>query len=143
MQGQLSEFHTLHVLLGDLVEAIVEGLPLQASLFTQPCRDNALYLLSLVDELILGEAFDLLPVRLGLSLITLLFLYYTLSSKLSTQTLTSILLTFTWLVISKLPNYFSLQLQFVSNAVWCFLQPVTMLLLETKIQRFGNKLPLI
>lgn len=60
-EGQLSEFHTLHVLLGDLVEAIVQGLPLQASLFTQPCRDNALYLLSLVDELILGEAFDLLP----------------------------------------------------------------------------------
>lgn len=65
LQGQLSEFHTLHVLLGDLVEAIVQGLPLQASLFTQPCRDNALYLLSLVDELILGEAFDLLPVRFG------------------------------------------------------------------------------
>ena len=50
----------------------MEGLPLQASLFTQPCRDNALYLLSLVDELILGEAFDLLPVSLDPSLSTLL-----------------------------------------------------------------------
>lgn len=78
MQGQLSEFHTLHVLLGDLVEAIVEGLPLQASLFTQPCRDNALYLLSLVDELILGEAFDLLPVRSILTFyFALLFFKYT------------------------------------------------------------------
>lgn len=62
LQDQLSEFHTLHVLLGDLIEAIVQGIPLQASLFTQPCRDNSLYLLSLVDELVMGEAFRLLPV---------------------------------------------------------------------------------
>ena len=62
----------MHVLLGDFVEAIVEGLPLQASLFIQPCRDNALYLLSLVDELILDKAFDLLLIRLDPSLTSLL-----------------------------------------------------------------------
>lgn len=44
---------------------MVQGLPLQASLFTQPCRDNALYLLALVDELVMGDAFRLLPVSLS------------------------------------------------------------------------------
>jgi hypothetical protein len=62
LQGYLSTFHTLHVLLGDLFEATVQGLPLQASLFTQPCRDNTLYLLALVDELVMRDAFRILPV---------------------------------------------------------------------------------
>lgn len=62
LQGYLSTFHTLHVLLGDLFEAMVQGLPLQASLFTQPCRDNTLYLLALVDELVMRDAFRILPV---------------------------------------------------------------------------------
>ncbi len=62
LQGYLSTFHTLHVLLGDLFEAMVQGLPLQASLFTQPCRDNTLYLLALVDELVMQDAFRILPV---------------------------------------------------------------------------------
>ncbi|CAK9883045.1 unnamed protein product [Sphagnum jensenii] len=62
-EGLLSKFHTLHVILGDLFDAMVQGLlPLQASLFTQPCRNNALYLLALVDELVMGDAFRLLPV---------------------------------------------------------------------------------
>jgi hypothetical protein len=61
LQGYLSTFHTLHVLLGDLFEAMVQGLPLQASLFTQPCRDNTLYLLALVDELVMRDAFRILP----------------------------------------------------------------------------------
>jgi len=63
VQGLLSKFHTLHVILADLFDAMVQGLlPLQASLFTQPCRNNALYLLALVDELVMGDAFRLLPV---------------------------------------------------------------------------------
>ncbi|KAH9551888.1 hypothetical protein CY35_09G037400 [Sphagnum magellanicum] len=61
-EGLLSKFHTLHVILADLFDAMVQGLlPLQASLFTQPCRNNALYLLALVDELVMGDAFRLLP----------------------------------------------------------------------------------
>lgn len=62
IQGRLSKFHTLHAILGDLFEAMVQGLPLQASLFAHPCRDNVLYLLALVDELVMGDAFRLLPV---------------------------------------------------------------------------------
>ncbi|KAJ7525246.1 hypothetical protein O6H91_17G043300 [Diphasiastrum complanatum] len=60
-QGMLSRFDLLCNILSDLIEEIIRTCPGQAALTAQPCRDNILYAISLIDELSVKDTFEFLP----------------------------------------------------------------------------------
>ncbi|GBG71673.1 hypothetical protein CBR_g9087 [Chara braunii] len=57
----LQGFFVMHDLLADLLESVLQECPNQVSLMTQPCRDNTLYILALVDELVMKDTVRYLP----------------------------------------------------------------------------------
>lgn len=62
LQGLSENLSPMQDLLGDVVEAVLQAYPSQSALLAQPCRDNILYLLALVDELVMKDAVRFLPV---------------------------------------------------------------------------------
>lgn len=56
-----SKFDLLHVILGDVLEAVLQARTLESGQMSQPCRDNTLYLLTLVDELLIKDTIQFLP----------------------------------------------------------------------------------
>lgn len=62
LQGCLSYQYFLRDLYEDLIRKLVDLSSEENTLVTQPCRDNMLYLLKLVDEMLLSEINYKLPV---------------------------------------------------------------------------------
>eukprot|EP01018_Ginkgo_biloba_P014188 Gb_28819 [translate_table: standard] len=60
-QAQLSRKHLIHELLEDLVQGLLDIASKQNMLTVQPCRDNTLYLLTLIDEILIKDTLDYLP----------------------------------------------------------------------------------
>ncbi|KAH9329817.1 hypothetical protein KI387_001925, partial [Taxus chinensis] len=60
-QAQLSRVTIMHELLGDLVKALLDVASKESLFSVQPCRDNTLYLLILIDELLIKDTLNSLP----------------------------------------------------------------------------------
>ncbi|XP_078448149.1 binding protein [Wolffia australiana] len=63
--GQLPNHRLLQHIFVDLTTGLLEVAQQDAMLLTQPCRDNTLYLLKLLDEMLINENFDKFPFPTG------------------------------------------------------------------------------
>lgn len=61
-QGGISYQHLLRDIYEDLIQRLVDFSSEDNIFISQPCRDNTLYLLRLVDEMLITEMDDKLPV---------------------------------------------------------------------------------
>ncbi|KAH7332120.1 hypothetical protein KP509_20G069100 [Ceratopteris richardii] len=55
-RGQLNKFTLLYHIYGDLLEAVLQARSGETIQMSQPCRDNSLYVMNLLDELLINEA---------------------------------------------------------------------------------------
>lgn len=67
MQGGIPHQYLVRDIFDDLIQRLVDFSSEENIFVLQPCRDNTLYLLRLVDEMIISELDDKLPVYASLN----------------------------------------------------------------------------
>lgn len=69
MQGGITHLYFIRDIFDDLIQRLVDFSSEENMFVLQPCRDNTLYLLRLVDEMIISELDNKLPVYVLLDIL--------------------------------------------------------------------------